>query len=38
MPDFKTDESGIAMMGEERAAWFKDPEGKPAQSLWHKTR
>jgi hypothetical protein len=27
MPDFKTDEAGIADMGGERAAWFKDPEG-----------
>jgi hypothetical protein len=33
LPDFKTDEAGIADMGAERAAWFKDPEGNP-RSLW----
>jgi hypothetical protein len=33
LPDFKTDEAGIADMGAERAAWFKDPEGN-LLSLW----
>ena len=27
MPGLKTDENGIADLGGERAAWFKDPEG-----------
>jgi catechol 2,3-dioxygenase-like lactoylglutathione lyase family enzyme len=26
-PTLKTDERGIAVMGRERAAWFKDPDG-----------
>jgi catechol 2,3-dioxygenase-like lactoylglutathione lyase family enzyme len=33
MPDFKTDAAGIANMGPERVAWFKDPEGN-LLSLW----
>jgi catechol 2,3-dioxygenase-like lactoylglutathione lyase family enzyme len=33
MGDFKTDAKGIADMGEERAAWFKDPEGN-ILSIW----
>jgi predicted enzyme related to lactoylglutathione lyase len=32
-PDFKTDEAGMADMGGERAAWFKDPEGNLLR-LW----
>jgi catechol 2,3-dioxygenase-like lactoylglutathione lyase family enzyme len=32
-PDFKTDAKGIAVMGEEKAAWFKDPEGN-ILSIW----
>jgi predicted enzyme related to lactoylglutathione lyase len=27
MPGIKTDERGIAAMGEVKGAWFKDPEG-----------
>lgn len=27
MPGLQTDARGVAHMGEERAAWFKDPEG-----------
>lgn len=27
MPELKTDAKGIAMMGEEKGAWFKDPDG-----------
>ena len=27
MPNLKTDERGIATIGDEQAAWFKDPEG-----------
>ena len=27
MPGLKTDENGIAELGGERGAWFKDPEG-----------
>jgi catechol 2,3-dioxygenase-like lactoylglutathione lyase family enzyme len=35
MGDFKTDAKGIATMGEnEKAAWFKDPEGN-ILSIWH---
>lgn len=26
-PDLKTDEKGIAMLHNEKAAWFKDPDG-----------
>lgn len=33
MGDFKTDAKGIADMGSERAAWFKDPEGN-ILSVW----
>ncbi len=33
MGDFKTDAKGIADMGEEKAAWFKDPEGN-ILSIW----
>jgi catechol 2,3-dioxygenase-like lactoylglutathione lyase family enzyme len=33
MGDFKTDAKGIATMGEEKAAWFKDPEGN-ILSIW----
>lgn len=32
-PGLKTDAKGIAQMGEERAAWFKDPEGN-ILSIW----
>ncbi len=34
-PELKTDEKGIATMGEERGAWFKDPEGN-ILSVWSK--
>lgn len=34
-PDFKTDAKGIATMGEEKGAWFKDPEGN-ILSVWSK--
>lgn len=27
LPDLKTDERGIAELGTEKAAWFKDPDG-----------
>lgn len=27
MPNLKTDERGIAVIGDEQTAWFKDPEG-----------
>jgi hypothetical protein len=27
MPGLKTDENGIAELGGEKGAWFKDPEG-----------
>jgi catechol 2,3-dioxygenase-like lactoylglutathione lyase family enzyme len=33
LPGITTDERGVAQMGEERAAWFKDPEGNTL-SLW----
>jgi catechol 2,3-dioxygenase-like lactoylglutathione lyase family enzyme len=33
MGDLKTDGKGIATMGEEKAAWFKDPEGN-ILSIW----
>jgi catechol 2,3-dioxygenase-like lactoylglutathione lyase family enzyme len=35
MPRFRTDSSGIADMGEDRGAWFKDPEGN-LLSVWQK--
>lgn len=37
MPGLKTDERGIADMGSERAAWFKDPEGN-LLSVWKKPK
>jgi catechol 2,3-dioxygenase-like lactoylglutathione lyase family enzyme len=33
MPDLTTDDAGIADMGTERGAWFKDPEGN-LLSVW----
>jgi catechol 2,3-dioxygenase-like lactoylglutathione lyase family enzyme len=33
MPGLKTDAKGIAQMGEEKGAWFKDPEGN-ILSVW----
>jgi hypothetical protein len=27
VPNLKTDERGIAVLGRARTAWFKDPEG-----------
>lgn len=33
MPGLQTDAKGVARMGDERAAWFKDPEGN-ILSLW----
>lgn len=33
MPGLQTDAKGIAQMGEERGAWFKDPEGN-ILSVW----
>jgi hypothetical protein len=27
MPELKTDDRGIAQLGDERGAWFKDSEG-----------
>lgn len=35
MGDFKTDAKGIAVMGPDKAAWFKDPEGN-ILSIWAK--
>lgn len=32
-PGLKTDEKGIAQMGDHRTAWFKDPEGN-ILSIW----
>lgn len=32
-PGLKTDAKGIAVMGNEKAAWFKDPEGN-ILSVW----
>jgi catechol 2,3-dioxygenase-like lactoylglutathione lyase family enzyme len=37
MGDFKTNARGIVNMGEERAAWFKDPEGN-ILSIWQVPR
>ena len=33
MPGLRTNSRGVAEMGEERAAWFKDPEGN-ILSIW----
>ncbi|HZA27898.1 MAG TPA: VOC family protein [Actinomycetota bacterium] len=35
MGEFKTDAKGIATMGPDRGAWFKDPEGN-ILSVWQK--
>jgi catechol 2,3-dioxygenase-like lactoylglutathione lyase family enzyme len=35
MPELKTDAKGIAAMGPEKGAWFKDPDGN-ILSLWQR--
>ena len=37
MGELKTDAKGIAMMGEERGAWFQDPDGN-ILSLWQRSK
>jgi catechol 2,3-dioxygenase-like lactoylglutathione lyase family enzyme len=37
MGELKTDAKGIATMGPDRGAWFKDPEGN-ILSVWQKAR
>lgn len=37
MEELKTDAKGIATMGPDKGAWFKDPEGN-ILSLWQKAR
>lgn len=37
MPELKTDAKGVAMMGEEKGAWFKDPDGN-ILSLWQRSK
>jgi catechol 2,3-dioxygenase-like lactoylglutathione lyase family enzyme len=37
MPELKTDAKGIAAMGPEKGAWFKDPDGN-ILSLWQRAK
>jgi catechol 2,3-dioxygenase-like lactoylglutathione lyase family enzyme len=36
LEEIKTDDKGIASLGEDQVAWFKDPDGN-VMSVWHRS-